>query len=100
MNFKLTWALFVAFFSMVIVMMLVSLFGGMKSSVGKGYILPTFRDQAKADDIGTVTVERVRDKDGKPAKETLVFERSDSGWRLKQPDSRVQSSMVEQVIDQ
>lgn len=100
MNLKTTWALFGGFFGVIIVMLLVSLFGGHKSSAGKGYLLPSFRDQAKADDIGVVTVERFRDKDGKTASAKLVFERTEQGWRLKQPSTRVQNSMVEQILDQ
>lgn len=100
MNFKTTWALFGGFFGVIIVMLLVSLFGGHKSSAGKGYLLPSFRDQAKADDIGVVTVERFRDKDGKSASDKLVFERTEQGWRLQQPNTRVQNSMVEQILDQ
>src|SRR5262245_64808155 len=100
MNFKTTWALFGVFFSVVIVMMLISLFGGDKGSTGKGYVLPSMRDETKAPDIATVAIERFRDREGKPLKEKLVFDRTEKGWRLREPNTRVEDGAVDQIIHQ
>ncbi|HEV8062385.1 MAG TPA: DUF4340 domain-containing protein [Gemmataceae bacterium] len=98
MNFRTTYILFAVLFAFLGVMLLSQLFGT-HSKEQQEFALPSVHDitkPVKADEIETVEIQRFR-----PTKETLRFYKDSTGvWRCKEPDVRLMSGLVRQVIDQ
>jgi regulatory protein YycI of two-component signal transduction system YycFG len=97
MNFRTTYILFAVLFAFLGVMLLSQLFGTRTKE--EGFVLPSVHDivkPVKADDIETVEIQRFR-----PTAETLRFYKDSKGvWRCKEPDVRLVSGLVRQIIDQ
>ncbi len=98
MNFRTTYILFGVLFAFLGVMLLSQLFGT-RTKEQQEFALPSVHDvvkPVKADEIETVEIQRFR-----PTKETLRFFKDSTGnWRCKEPDVRLMSGLVRQLIDQ
>lgn len=98
MNFKTTYVLF-GVLAVVLAVFGITQFAGVRKPADKtAYVLPSLNDKKspiRADDIETVVLERTF-----PKSETLVFKRTEQGWRLEKPDVRVQDWMVDRIISE
>jgi Domain of unknown function (DUF4340) len=98
MNFRTTYILFAVLFAFLGVMLLSQLFGT-RSKQQDEFVLSSVHDivkPVKADDIETVEIQRFR-----PTKETLRFYKDSKGvWRCKDPNVRLVTGIVRQLIDQ
>jgi Domain of unknown function (DUF4340) len=98
MNFRTTYILFGVLFAFLGVMLLSQLFGT-RTKEQQEHVLPSVHDivkPVKDDDIETVEIQRFR-----PKEETLRFFKDSKGdWRSKDPDVRLLSASVRQLIDQ
>src|SRR5262245_6531804 len=98
MNLRTTYILFGVLMGLMGIFLLTQIFGK-KAPDLHTYVLPSLHDitnPIKTDDIDRVEIERFR-----PTTETLAFYRDErSFWRLQKPNTRVESSLVNRVIDQ
>jgi hypothetical protein len=100
MSFKTTYVLFGVLVAELL--LLGWLLSAKKTVDREDYVFPSMNDRTKPlriDDIGSVEVEVLRDRDGKAVNDKLVFVRSGQEWRLDQPSVRVEGSMVIALID-
>jgi hypothetical protein len=98
MNFKTTYVLFAILAVVLAVFGLTQLLNLQNTKDQTLYALPSLHDKKKpvhSEDIETVEIERNR-----PQAEKLVFYRTDQGWRLKQPNVRIDGYLVDRVIQQ
>lgn len=98
MNFRTTYILFAVLFAFLGIMLLTQLFGT-RTKEQQEFALPSVHDivkPVKSDDIETVEIQRFR-----PKEETLRFYKDSNGtWRCKDPEVRLVTGLVRQVIDQ
>src|SRR3984957_5054396 len=98
MNFRTTYILFGVLFAFLGVMLLSQLFGT-RTKEQQEYVLSSVHDlvkPVKADDIETVEIQRFR-----PNQETLRFYKDSKGvWHCKDPNVRLVTGIVRQLIDQ
>ncbi len=98
MNFKTTYILF-AIFAVLLGVFGLTQFMGLKSSRDKtAWVFRSLNDgktPVRSEDIQTLEIDRAA---GTPAK--LVFYRSDDGWKLRDPEVRLEGYQVDRVIDQ
>ncbi len=98
MNFKTTYILF-AIFAVLLGVFGLTQFMGLKSSRDKtAWVFRSLNDgktPVRSEDIQTLEIDRPA---GTPAK--LVFYRSDDGWKLRDPEVRLDGYQVDRVIDQ
>lgn len=98
MNFKTTYVLFGVFAAVLVLFGVTQLLNLQSPKDQSVYALPSLHDKKKpirSDDIGTVEIART-----KPAEETLVFYRTEQGWKLREPSVRVDSYMVDRLVNQ
>jgi hypothetical protein len=98
MNFKTTYLLFGILGALLLVFGLTQLAGLRKPDQRSAFVLPSLNDAKnpiKPEDVEAVEVERTR-----PTAEKLVFYRTEQGWKLKQPEVRVEGYLVDRIIDQ
>jgi hypothetical protein len=101
MNFKTTYLLFGGLAAVLGIVLLVQLFGR-KGVDATNYALPTMHKPSaiRTADIDRVEIDRHRDETGTAKEEKLVLERQKDGWRLKNPQVRLDSLVVDRLIDQ
>ena len=83
----------------VLGLMLLAQLSGTRAPDAELYVFPSLRASkggAKTEAIRQVSIEHL--KDGAPQK--LIFDRTDQGWKLKQPAVRVVGTMVDRLIDE
>jgi hypothetical protein len=103
MNFRTTYILFGGLGIVLAVGLLVQIFGRKDGALdATNFVLPSMHKPSvvRTDDIDRVEIDRHRDEAGNSKEETLVLVRAKSGWRLENPNVRVDTSTVDRLIDQ
>jgi hypothetical protein len=98
MSFKTTYILFGLLVAVLAIFGLTQFFGLQSPKDNSAWVFRSLNDKknpVRSADIDTVTIERTSPK---PTK--LVFYRSEQGWRLREPDVRIDGYQVDRVIDQ
>ena len=98
MNFKTTYLLFGVLLAVLIVFGLTQLLGVQTPKDNTVWVFKSLNDSknpVRTEDIESVEIERTS---AKPEK--LVFSRTEQGWRLTDPDVRLDNYAVDRVIDQ
>src|SRR5205085_9000904 len=98
MSFKTTYFLFGILFGVLAIFFLTHLFGT-RTQEQQTYVLPGLHDVV--DPVRSEAIDRVEIVRNRPKEERIGFYKNAQGvWRLKQPETRADSFLVNRVIDQ
>jgi Domain of unknown function (DUF4340) len=100
MNFKTTYVLFAVLFGVLGIFLLTQLFGN-RSADQRTYILPSMHDitaPVRTADIDRIEIDRT--EKGKQPEKIEFYRDGQNNWRMKEPDTRADTNLVDRIIDQ
>jgi hypothetical protein len=98
MSFKTTYVLFGLLFGVLAVFLITQLFGN-RSVDQRTYVLPSMHDVASP--VRTADIDRIEIERAKPKPEKIeLYRDAHNVWRMKDPNTRADDSLVNRIIDQ